>query len=208
MYVREAAAHCGCRSRRCGRVCADATGGTHASINKLARLVAHITDFFRHAFPCTKGRTGTPLAYDSHAGTRPRGVGPAAWCCRRRKPTNSYAADCGRESITVRPTHTLRCRNAVCGACQFLALCCRAASAHAHRVHRAHRARHAPDAHRDRARFHLMCLHQSCWRDTPEWGQLERWAQAARALRGENAARRARGGGLRCYALMQRAPRP
>ena len=79
------------------------TGGTHASINKLARLVAHITDFFRHAFPCTKGRTGTPLAYDSHAGTRPRGVGPAAWCCRRRKPTNRC---CGRANQSRYDLHT------------------------------------------------------------------------------------------------------
>ena len=116
------------------------------------------------------------------------------------QPTDAVVVNQSRYDL-----HTLRCRNAVCGAGRFLALRCRAASAHAHR---AHRARHAPDAHRDRARFHLMCLHQSCWRDTPEWGQLERWAQAARALRGENAARRARGGGLRCYALMQRAPRP
>ena len=67
--------------------------------------------FFREvAYPCTKGRTGASLAYDSHAGTRPRGVGPAAWCAVRppaqdQAPTNRC---CGRESITVRPTHTTR----------------------------------------------------------------------------------------------------
>ena len=133
--------------------------------------------FSRHAYPCTKGRTGTPLAYDSHAGTRPRGVGPAAWCSRRRKPTNRC---CGRESITVQPTHTLRCRNgsaALVDSLRFAAeLLAPTPTASTDRAHRAHRARHAPDAHRDRARFHLMCLHKSCWRDTPDWGQLERWA--------------------------------
>ena len=51
----------------------------------------------------TKGRTGTPLAYDSHAGTRPRGVGPAAWCCRRRKPTNRC---CGRANQSRYDLHT------------------------------------------------------------------------------------------------------